>query len=114
MAKLADDTVEWLDKARALEPLVAQYRDQAEAERRLPRPLFEAMREQGFFSLWTPRSLSGGEVSLETAVRVTEELSRQDGSVGWNVMIAGNTSILWALVDPAAAREISSGGSRRR
>jgi alkylation response protein AidB-like acyl-CoA dehydrogenase len=106
MAKLAGETQEWLDRARALEPLVAEYRDQAEAERRLPRPLFETMRDQGFFSLWTPRSLGGGEVSLETAVRVTEEMARQDGSVGWNVMIAGNTSILWALVDPAAAREI--------
>src|SRR5436190_14308502 len=106
MATLSRETQIWLEKAQALAPLVAQYRDQAEAERRLPRPLFETMRDQGFFGLWTPRSLGGGEVSLETAVRVTEELSRLDGSVGWNVMIAGNTSILRALVDPVAAREI--------
>ena len=102
----ASETEHWLEKARSMAPLVREHRDQAQSERRLPRALFEPLREDGFFRLWTPHSLGGEEVTLETAARVTEELSRQDGSVGWNVMIAGNTSILWALIDPAAGREI--------
>lgn len=97
---------QWFERACAMEPVVEQYRDEAEQGRKLPRPLFEALRDNDFFKVWTPRSLGGAEVSIETAVRVTEELSRQDGSVGWNVMIAGNTSILWALIDPEASRDI--------
>jgi alkylation response protein AidB-like acyl-CoA dehydrogenase len=62
--------------ARAHAPLVARYRDEAERGRRLPRELFEPLRDAGFFRLWTPRSLGGEEVSIETAARVTEELKR--------------------------------------
>ena len=36
---------EWLAKARALAPLVEQYRDEGEAQRHLPSPIFNAMRE---------------------------------------------------------------------
>ena len=50
------------------------------------------MRDAGLFSLWVP-AVGGAEVDVETSVRVVEELSRLDGAVGWNVMIAGNTSI---------------------
>ena len=39
-------------------------------------------------------------------MRVVEELSRLDGAVGWNVMIAGNTSILWANLAHGRRRAI--------
>jgi alkylation response protein AidB-like acyl-CoA dehydrogenase len=92
--------VDWLQRIQALAPLVEEYRDEGEQQRRLPQPLFQAMREAGLFSLWVPRSLGGAEVDVETSMRVVEELSRLDGAVGWNVMIAGNTSILWANLAP--------------
>jgi alkylation response protein AidB-like acyl-CoA dehydrogenase len=41
--------------------------------------------------------------------RVVEELSRQDGAVGWNMMIAGNTSILWSLLSQETAASIIKG-----
>ena len=100
---------EWVERARALAPLVLRYRDQGERERKLPRPVFQAMREAGLFSLWVPQSLGGAETDVETSVRVVEELSRQDGAVGWNLMIAGNTSILWSNLEPAAAGEMMGG-----
>jgi indole-3-acetate monooxygenase len=39
-------------------------------------------------------------------MRVVEELSRLDGAVGWNVMIAGNTSILWSNLSPATTAQM--------
>lgn len=98
-------TEQWLERVRGLAPLVEQYRDAGEEQRRLPQPLFEAMRAAGLFSLWVPSSIGGAETDVETSVRVVEELSRLDGAVGWNVMIAGNTSILWGSLaqDVAAA-----------
>ena len=109
MNETREEIERWLEKASAMQPLVARFRDEAERERHLPRTLFDTLRDEGFFRLWTPRSLGGEEVSIEAAARVTEELARQDGSVGWNVMIAGNTSILWALIDPAEAQAIFAG-----
>ncbi|MBV8084559.1 MAG: acyl-CoA dehydrogenase family protein [Chloroflexi bacterium] len=97
---------QWVERVHALAPLVAEYRDQAERERRLSQPLFRAMRDAGLFSMWTPRQFGGAELDLETAVRMVEELSRQDGSVGWNLMIAGNTSILWGALRAEIAAEL--------
>jgi alkylation response protein AidB-like acyl-CoA dehydrogenase len=98
---------EWLDRTRALAPLVEQYRQEGEEGRRLPHELFVALRDAGLFGLWVPRRLGGAETDVETSVRVVEELSRHDGAVGWNVMIAGNTSILWANLDPEVALEMT-------
>ena len=97
-------TDQWLERVKGLAPLVEQYRDAGEEQRRLPQPLFEAMRAAGLFSLWVPSSIGGAETDVETSVRVVEELSRLDGAVGWNVMIAGNTSILWASLAQGCGR----------
>jgi indole-3-acetate monooxygenase len=97
------ETEAWLQLARGLAPLVAQHRDEGETLRHLPAPLAKAMRDAHLFSLWLPKELGGPGLDIETSVLVTEELSRQDGSVGWNSMIAGNTSILWAYISPEAA-----------
>jgi alkylation response protein AidB-like acyl-CoA dehydrogenase len=102
-------TADFIQRARDLAPITAQYRDQGEAERKLPAPLAAAMREKGLFSLWLPRNLGGPQVDLETSVQVTEELSRQDGSVGWNSMIAGNTSVLWGYITQEAAERCVKG-----
>jgi alkylation response protein AidB-like acyl-CoA dehydrogenase len=101
----------WLNRARALAPLVERSREEGEAQRRLPHDLFTALRDAGLFSLWVPRSLGGAEVEVETSVRVVEELSRHDASVGWNVMIAANTSILWANLEPRVAKEMAKGAT---
>lgn len=100
---------QWLERARGLAPIVKELRDQGEQQRRLPQPVFQAMRDAGLFSIWVPRALGGAEADVESMVEATEELSRQDGSVGWNLMIAGNTSILWAYLAPEAAAEMMAG-----
>ena len=100
---------DWLGRARALAPTVERFRDEGERQRRLPRPVFDALREAGLFRLWVPRALGGAEIDIETMLRVVEELSRQDGSVGWSVMIAGNHSLLWGYLDPPVAERLMAG-----
>ncbi len=80
-------TSAWVERARALAPLVAQWRDAGEQERHIPRPLFEALRDAGVFRMSVSKAVGGAEVDEETMLQVIEGLSRQDGSVGWNVMI---------------------------
>lgn len=99
---------DWLARVRDLAPLIEQYRDDGERQRRLPQPLVGAMRDAGLFSLWVPSNLGGAEVDVETSMRSVEELSRLDGAVGWNVMIAGNTSILWANLAPDVTADMLS------
>ncbi len=102
----------WLERLRSLASLVVQYRDESERERHLAQPLFVALRDAGFFSLWVPRDLGGAETDVETSVRVVEALSQLDGAVGWNVMIAANTSILWANLETDVAADMMGGDAK--
>lgn len=97
---------EWVERARKLETTIQKYRDEAEQSRGMPRPLFEALRDAGFFRLWVPRRFGGPEVDMETLIRVVEELSRLEGATGWNVMIGAEGSALAAYLPEEAAREL--------
>ena len=69
----------WLEKARELAPIVAQYRDESERERRLPAPVFDAMRERGLWSLLVPKTLGGHQVPMLVMAEVLEEVSSVPG-----------------------------------
>ena len=102
-------TSAWVERVRTLAPIVEKWRDAGEQERHMPRPLFEALRDAGVFRMSVPKAVGGAEADEEIIVQAIEELARQDGSVGWNVMIASNAAIGRDL--PAAAlREVYRGG----
>jgi len=81
----ATDTQSPLDAARKLQPLIRSSADQIEADRELPRPLFEALADAGLFQLALPRALGGAEIDLPTYVQVLEEIGKADASTGWIV-----------------------------
>jgi alkylation response protein AidB-like acyl-CoA dehydrogenase len=89
---MTDDV--WLAKARELAPIVAQYRDQSEHERRLSAPVFEAMRERRLFSMMVSKAFGGSAVPLADVVQVIEEVSRQDGAAGWNLVIGAGGALM--------------------
>src|SRR5262245_35561807 len=74
-----------LDAARHLAPMIRSCADQAEADRELPRPLFEALADAGLFLLALPRAVGGAEIDLPTYVQVLEEIGKADASTGWIV-----------------------------
>ena len=57
-----------------------------------------------------PTAVGGAEVDEATTLQVIEELARQDGSVGWNVMIASNAAIMASYLPATALREVYRGG----
>src|SRR5262249_60753555 len=101
---------EWVQRARALAPIVAQWRDAGDRERHLPHPVFEALRDAGLYALAVPRALGGAEAEDETIVHVIEELSRHDGSVGWNGMIASHAAVFASYRPGRALRRVDRGG----
>jgi alkylation response protein AidB-like acyl-CoA dehydrogenase len=110
---LMDHAVEanaWLRRAQALAHLAAEWRDAGEHERRLARPLVDALHEAGIFGMSTPLAAAGAAVDELSAVRVVEELSRQDGSLGWNVMVASNTATIASYLPAAGLREVYRAG----
>src|SRR5262245_45034749 len=103
-------TSAWGKRVRTLAPIIAQWRDAGEQERHMPRPLFEALCHAGVFRISALKAVGGAEGDEETVLQAIEDLSRQDGSVGWNVMIASNTAIAAAYLPAAALREVYRGG----
>jgi alkylation response protein AidB-like acyl-CoA dehydrogenase len=72
-----------LDAARKLAPMIRSCADQIEADRELPRPLFEALADAGLFQLALPRAIGGAEIDLPTYVQVLEEIGKADASTAW-------------------------------
>ena len=101
---------EWVARARALAPVIQSHRDDCERQRRLTRPLFQELQKASIFNLTVPRAFGGAQVDITTFVSVIEELSRHDGSVGWNAMIAGSYGFLADYLPEATAKAIFGGG----
>lgn len=105
--------IDWLQKARALQPVIEQYRDQAEAERHLPMPVFEAMQAGGFFHMWQPRSIGGYGASRASVIEVIEEVSRYDASMGWNLAIGIEGGAVWGFIPDDATRRMLGNDTNR-
>jgi alkylation response protein AidB-like acyl-CoA dehydrogenase len=81
----ASETQSPLDVARKLLPTIRSCADQSEADRELPRPLFEALADAGLFQLALPRTLGGAEIDLPGYVQALEEIGKADASAAWVV-----------------------------
>ena len=99
------DTVTCL-KARiaALAPLVASQREAMDRERRLTRPVFQAIADAGLLRLWTPRAFGGWELSPPDFMDVVEAAAALDGSIGWVVGNGGGMGRAGGYLPEAVAR----------
>ncbi len=91
---------------QAVAPLIQESLGAIEAERRLPAKVVDALRTLGAFRLAVPQAYGGLELDPMTQVRVVEELSRMDGSVGWCAMISSAGSFASAFLAPAVAQRL--------
>jgi alkylation response protein AidB-like acyl-CoA dehydrogenase len=91
---------------RDLAPLIAQHADEAERERRLARPVVDALINAGVFRLFVPPTLGGAGASPLEFCEVVEAVSTVDGSTGWCVMISGGYGQFAGLLPSPAATEI--------
>jgi alkylation response protein AidB-like acyl-CoA dehydrogenase len=77
-----------LAAVRALAPRLRAASDETEAARSLSEPLVQAMVDAGFYRMYLPRSLGGGEVDPLTYFDVIEALAQVESAAGWSVLIS--------------------------
>jgi len=106
MAMTANEGRSPLEVARELAPKIRACADEIEAERELPRALFEALADAGLFQLALPRVLGGSELDLPTYIQVIEELGKADASTAWIVNQGGIFATYAARMPRDVARSI--------
>ncbi len=106
MEQTSPATEDILAGVQALEAEIRQAADVIEAERRLPPDLARALMAAGIFRMGVPRAYGGPELDPMGQVRVVEELSRIEGSVGWLSMISSAGSFLAAFLAPPIAEKL--------
>jgi alkylation response protein AidB-like acyl-CoA dehydrogenase len=102
----ADGSLDYLERARELAPMLAAASDEIEERRELPERVVEALIEGGFFRMLLPRSLGGAELDPLTYVQVLEEIAKADPSTAWCLGQNSGCSMTAPYLDPAVAREI--------
>ena len=105
------------DRSSPIPPIVAEAmrlakatrasRAEAEMLRQTPPDLAAAITAAGLYQMYLPRSIGGPELDPLTVFRAVEEISKADGSVGWNVMIANAMALNIARLPAEVGRELA-------
>lgn len=110
-AVTARSETDYVARARALAPLIAEAAPQVEAERTLADEVVAALHGAGLFRMMMPRWLGGGEAAPSVFVKVIETIARADASTAWCLCQMDVCSIAAAYLERAAARHVF--GDRR-
>jgi len=81
----------------------------AEGERlgRTPPDLAAQFTRAGIYQMFLPRAMGGPEYDPLTTFQVIEEISKADGAIGWNAMIANAMALNMGRLPTEAGREIA-------
>src|ERR1044071_5810524 len=93
-------------RARELGPAIAAAADEIERTQRIPEPLLSQLHAARICRMLLPRSVDGDEVEPWVYLRAVEEISRHDGSVGWNIFVANSAALIAPFISPEGAQAV--------
>lgn len=93
-------------RARALGPAIAAAADTIERTQTIPEPLWSQVVEARIPRLLLPRSAGGDQVEPWVYLHTIEEISRHDGSLGWNLFVANSATLIAPFIPLSAAQAI--------
>ena len=93
-------------RAREVGASIAEAADQIEREQQIPAPLLAKIIEARLPRMLLPRSAGGDEIEPWIYLRAIEEISRHDGSVGWNLFVANSAALIAPFIPLSAAKAI--------
>ncbi len=100
-----------IEAARDIGPVIKAHSEEAERERRLSRPVLDALHESGLLRMYTPRSLGGLEVDPITRTLVSEEIAGFDAVAGWTLCNPLDWAHFCARLPDEGPEEIYSNGA---
>ena len=104
MTYAIDETL--VAKARELGPLIREHAPEAERERRLSRPVIDALNRTRISKMLLPKSLGGLETDPVTMLRVVEEIASFDSVAGWLLMVSNSGAYMGARLPAETVEEL--------
>jgi len=99
-------------KAEALQPLIREYAQQGEENRRVSEEVITAMRDAGLLHVSIPRRWGGLGGNFRTFIDTVAAVGQADGATGW-VSALLNSSTWFATLFPDQAQEDVFGANPR-
>jgi indole-3-acetate monooxygenase len=96
----------YFEKVQKLAPIIREHADRAERDAQMPREVIDAFHDAGLFRILLPRQMGGGELTIPDSLRLCEEVSRIDGSAGWNLAICSGSPLFGHNLSRAAFEEV--------
>lgn len=97
---------DYVNRARALAPLIGGNAEEIERNRRLTEPVVSALIAGGFYRMLLPKSVGGAELPPAYFMEVLEEVAKADASTAWCLGQCGVCAMVAAYLHPAIAHEI--------
>jgi alkylation response protein AidB-like acyl-CoA dehydrogenase len=101
-------SIDPIARARDLGPEIAAAADEIERTQTIPEPLLTHIHDARLARMLLPRSVGGDQVEPWVYLHAIEELSRYDGSVGWNLFVANSSAIIAPFIPLDTAQTIFS------
>jgi indole-3-acetate monooxygenase len=98
--------VDPLARARDLGPSIAAAADEIERTQAIPESILARIHEARLARMLLPLSVGGDQVEPWTYLRAIEEISRHDGSFGWNLFVANSAALIAPFIPLETARTI--------
>ena len=95
-----------VSRARDLGPALAAAADDIERTQTIPEPLLSQIHDARLARMLLPHSVGGDQVEPWVYLRTIEEISRHDGSVGWNLFVANSAALIAPFIPLETARAI--------
>jgi indole-3-acetate monooxygenase len=95
-----------VERARALQSLIARDADEIERTRRLTPAVTAALIENGLYRALLPHVFGGAEAPLEIFMQMQEEIAKADASTAWCLGQCSVCAMTAASLEPDAANEI--------
>lgn len=105
MATAEASTKAW-DDVQSLRPIIEAARDEGDELRHLPDSIVDAFLERDVYRLLLPADFGGAGLNALEIFKLIVEVSRIDGSTGWNYCIGAGSGIISGKMDPDTAREL--------
>jgi alkylation response protein AidB-like acyl-CoA dehydrogenase len=93
-------------RARDLGPEIAASAEEIERSQSIPRALLGRIHDARLARILLPRSVGGDQLDPWTYLHAIEEISRHDGSVGWNLFVANSAALIAPFIPLETAKAI--------